>query len=406
MSRLLLVLCMTLTVVSGAKDEVERIMQDFSGYGSQTNAEDLQAAHRELKSKHRGVRLSDIKQGRVDAFGSKKDLISDGFQAAQNLAEGNPEEALKCEWSNKLNMAETSYDKSRKVISKIFNLLGIEISEDPLQDALDAGIAASAAGAVITADFSQVMSSNLDKILHGHKTMKDAYVDSQAEIYKAVLRSILLIKQGLGVLSNEVENITDDLCDPAEFVPPQRKRAEYRGPGAKITFKTGECALDFQNEFLDWDFKLYCNKPSLTYVKTPPVFVSEHSTPAEFKTRECKEERVNFGEVEAVLHVFDGSSLINPSTMSNLLLSNNFPRNAQILRGNISGLRSNDTASNILGSLLNWDTSALDLGSKKKWSLLDIGTEKNLLGAKSDPLGYFTEKLKTPEEWLKKGILT
>lgn len=41
----------------------------------------------------------------------------------------------------------------------------------------------------------QVMSSNLDKILHGHKTMKDAYVESQAEIYKAVLRNILLIKQ-------------------------------------------------------------------------------------------------------------------------------------------------------------------------------------------------------------------
>jgi hypothetical protein len=400
MSKVLCIAVVALAVISmiESKDEAQRIMEDFSGYGDQVRPEDLQVTHRDLKS---GVLLSDIKDGKVDGFGSKKDLVTGGFHSAQQVVKGGPEGFL----NYKKNVAESTYDNSRKVVSRIANLLGIPLSEDPLQDALDAGIAASAAGAVVTADFSQVMSSNLDSLLYGHKKMKDAYANSQAEIYKAVLRNILLIKQGLGVLSQEVESVTDDMCDPAEFVPPQRKRAEYRGPGLKLTFKTGECALDFQNEFLDWDFKLFCNKPSLTYVKTPPVFISEHTTPAEFKTRECKEEKLNYGEVEAVLHTFDGSALLNPSAMSNLLLSNTFPRNTQVLRGSIEGLGRNDTATNILGSLLDWNPKLLDLGNKKKWDLMSVGSNKNLLGAKNDLSGSFTSKVFQRPDWLKKGLL-
>lgn len=96
---------------------------------------------------------------------------------------------------DKEGIAEAKYDKSKKLISKVLNLMDIPVGDDPLQDVLDAGIVASAGTTAIAADLSQVTSSNLDRILAGHEQLKDAYTESQAETYKAILRNLLLIKQ-------------------------------------------------------------------------------------------------------------------------------------------------------------------------------------------------------------------
>ena len=150
--------------------------------------------------------------------------------------------------SAKRGSTESKFDKSKRLISKLLNLLNIPIGDDPLQNILDAGIVATAGTNAIVADLSQLTTSNLDRILAGKHNLKDAFVQSEAETYKAILRNILLIRQvndfgkhrvreithfyavkGLGVLSKEASLVEDTLCDSAEFTPPTRKAAEYRG---------------------------------------------------------------------------------------------------------------------------------------------------------------------------------
>lgn len=139
---------------------------------------------------------------------------------------------------------EKKYDKSKKLISKVLNTMGIPVGDDPLNEVLDAGVVASAGSTVIASDIRNVAASNLDLLLAGSKSLKDALSQSEANTYKAILRNILLIKQvcalecipvrrhvvkGLGALGGEAEAVEDDLCKPAFFIPPARKPAEYRG---------------------------------------------------------------------------------------------------------------------------------------------------------------------------------
>lgn len=148
------------------------------------------------------------------------------------------------------------------------------------------------------------------------------------------------------------------------------------------------------------------------------MFISEHTSPATFKTRvrlsftlpdilsrlqECKEEKLNYGEVEAVLHTFDGVSLLNPSVMNNALFSNKFPSNARLRSGSFDGFPKNNTVTDLFGSLLDWDLGVFDLRNKRPWDRLDLGVAKHLRGARDDLTGIFTSKLPSVPEFLRKA---
>ena len=106
--------------------------------------------------------------------------------------------------------------------------------------------------------------------------------------------------------------------------------------------------------------------------------------------------------MHAVLHTFDGSSLLNPSIINNVLFSNTFPRRTNILRGSLDGLSANDTIGDIFGSLMNWDLGAFDLREKKPWDKLAVGEQSALRGAGEDLTGLFTQKLPKIPDILKK----
>lgn len=125
----------------------------------------------------------------------------------------------------------------------------------------------------------------------------------------------------------------------------------------------------------------------------------------EYRLQECKEEKLNYGEVEAVLHVFDGSSYLAPGAMNNALFSNVFPANARLLGGSLDGFPKNNTLTDLFGSLLDWDLGVFDLRSRKPWDLLDLGSGKALRGARADLTGLFTKKLPYVPKFLKKGSL-
>lgn len=57
------------------------------------------------------------------------------------------------------------------------------------------------------------------------------------------------------------------------------------GMGASIEVNAGSCQVETTNEFLNWELVLRCTRPSIKYTKTPPMYVSEHTTASEFRTR-------------------------------------------------------------------------------------------------------------------------
>lgn len=69
------------------------------------------------------------------------------------------------------------------------------------------------------------------------------------------------------------------------FLPLIHQGGFVLGIGASLEFSAGSCEVDLTKEFLDWELVLKCTRPSIKYTKTPPTYVSEHTTASEFRTR-------------------------------------------------------------------------------------------------------------------------
>ncbi|GMH40016.1 hypothetical protein BSKO_07920 [Bryopsis sp. KO-2023] len=135
------------------------------------------------------------------------------------------------------------YDKTKGVLSRILNLMGVDVGPDPLQDLINAGERQRDSTAQVAGAFSSVLSSNVDNVMNERQNvdaarenlraskrgMNDVRIQNEADRWKAILRNFINIDKGFSDLEEEARKFADDTCAPAEFVPPERLPASFSG---------------------------------------------------------------------------------------------------------------------------------------------------------------------------------
>lgn len=103
----------------------------------------------------------------------------------------------------------------------------------------------------------------------------------------------------LAIEATEVyQGISAKYCTPAQVIPSVKEPGMFMGPSFKLILSSGQCSLEHSD--LGHGKNLTCDTPNIVFEKNAAKYVAKHHSPIEFKSKECKMEKV-FGEEDEIV---------------------------------------------------------------------------------------------------------
>lgn len=102
-----------------------------------------------------------------------------------------------------------TYEKSKGILSRLLNLMGVDVGPDPLQDLLDVANKRTDVATDVAGEFSSVLNSNVDNFMSeknnvygakagvadARKGVRGAVAENEADRWKAILRNFIRVEE-------------------------------------------------------------------------------------------------------------------------------------------------------------------------------------------------------------------